>query len=39
MTGVALMEKTIVNTRPGYKAYIARTNALVPWFPKKKVDL
>ena len=39
MTGVALMEKAIVNTRPGYADYIARTNALVPWFPKKKVGL
>ena len=38
MTGVTLMEKTIVHTRPKYRDYIARTNALVPWFPKRKVD-
>jgi len=37
MTGVTLMEKTIVHTRPKYRDYIARTNALIPWFPKKKV--
>jgi steroid 5-alpha reductase family enzyme len=36
MTGVALMEKAIVHTRPGYREYIARTNAFFPWFPKKK---
>ena len=35
MTGVSLMEKTIVNTKPGYRDYIARTNAFIPWFPKK----
>jgi steroid 5-alpha reductase family enzyme len=39
MTGVTLMEKAIVHTRPKYRDYIARTNALVPWFPKKKVDV
>jgi steroid 5-alpha reductase family enzyme len=35
MTGIPLMEKTIVNTRPGYGAYIRRTPAFFPWFPKK----
>lgn len=37
MTGVALMEKAIVNTRPGYREYIRTTSAFVPWFPKKGV--
>ncbi|MGD9055334.1 MAG: DUF1295 domain-containing protein [Desulfobacterales bacterium] len=36
MTGIPLMEKTIVNTRPGYAAYIRRTPAFLPWFPKKE---
>ena len=36
MTGVTLMEKAIVHTRPGYAEYIARTNAFLPWFPKRK---
>ena len=36
MTGVALMERTIVETRPGYRDYIRRTNAFFPWFPKKE---
>lgn len=37
MTGVALMEKAIVSTRPGYREYIRTTNAFIPWFPKKEV--
>lgn len=39
MTGVSLMEKTIVQTKPGYGDYMARTNAFVPWFPKKPKDV
>ena len=35
MTGVTLMEKTIVDTRPGYRDYIRRTNAFFPWLPRK----
>lgn len=36
MTGIPLMEKAIVHSRPGYKAYIARTSAFFPWFPGRK---
>jgi steroid 5-alpha reductase family enzyme len=35
MTGVSLMEKTIVHPKPGYSNYIARTHAFISWFPKK----
>jgi steroid 5-alpha reductase family enzyme len=35
VSGVALLEKTL-ETRPGYKEYIERTSAFVPWFPHKK---
>jgi steroid 5-alpha reductase family enzyme len=35
MTGIPLMEKTIADTRPGYRDYIRRTPAFIPWFPKK----
>ena len=38
MTGVPLTEKQIVRTRPGYSAYIRRTNAFFPWFPRKNPD-
>jgi steroid 5-alpha reductase family enzyme len=36
MTGIPLTEKTIVNTRPGYREYIMRTPSFFPWFPKKE---
>jgi steroid 5-alpha reductase family enzyme len=36
MTGIPLTEKSIVDTRPGYARYVARTNAFFPWFPKKE---
>jgi steroid 5-alpha reductase family enzyme len=36
VSGVTLLEKTIVEKRPEYRAYIKRTSAFVPWFPGKK---
>ena len=33
VSGVALLEKTM-EKRPGYKEYIRKTSAFVPWFPK-----
>jgi steroid 5-alpha reductase family enzyme len=36
MTGIPLTERTIVAHRPGYKEYIQRTPAFIPWFPEKK---
>ncbi len=35
ISGVSMLEKTLKNTKPGYKEYIARTNAFFPWFHKK----
>jgi steroid 5-alpha reductase family enzyme len=35
VSGVALLEKTL-ETRPGYKEYVGRTNAFIPGPPKKK---
>jgi len=37
VSGVALLEKTL-ETRPGYKEYIASTSAFIPWFPRKQTD-
>jgi len=34
VSGVALLEKTL-DTRPGYKEYIEKTSAFLPWFPRK----
>lgn len=35
ISGVAMLEKTLKNSKPHYKEYIRRTNAFFPWFPKK----
>ena len=34
VSGVALLERGLVKTRPGYADYVARTSAFVPWFPR-----
>jgi len=34
VSGVAMLEKTLVNTKPKYHDYIKRTPAFVPWFSK-----
>jgi Predicted membrane protein len=35
VSGVALLEKSLTNTKPEYQEYIRKTNAFFPWFPKK----
>jgi steroid 5-alpha reductase family enzyme len=35
VSGVALLEKTLNTTKPGYQEYVRRTSAFFPWFPKK----
>ena len=35
VSGVTLLERTIVETRPEYRDYQERTSAFIPWFPKK----
>lgn len=35
ISGVALLEKTLNNSKPQYKEYIQKTSAFFPWFPKK----
>ena len=32
VSGVTLLEKTLVATRPGYREYVESTNAFFPWF-------
>lgn len=36
VSGVPLLEKTIAERRPGYREYVERTSALVPWPPKRR---
>ena len=35
VSGVALLESTIADRRPGYREYAARTSAFVPWWPRR----
>lgn len=35
VTGVALTEKHILETRPAYREYIRKTSAFFPWFPRQ----
>ena len=35
VSGVALLEKTLNTTKPGYQEYVRRTSAFIPWFPGK----
>ena len=34
--GVALLEKTLKETKPQYAEYIESTSAFVPWSPRRK---
>jgi len=36
VSGVALLEKSLKSSKPGYRDYIERTNAFFPWFPKRR---
>jgi steroid 5-alpha reductase family enzyme len=35
VSGVAMLEKTLKDNKPGYKEYVETTNAFVPWFSRK----
>lgn len=36
VSGVAMLEKSLKNSKPGYKEYRETTSAFLPWFPKKR---
>jgi len=36
VSGVALLEKSLKETKPKYKDYVETTSAFVPWFPRKR---
>lgn len=36
VSGVALLERGLAASKPGYADYIARTSAFVPWFPRRR---
>jgi steroid 5-alpha reductase family enzyme len=35
VSGVALLEKTLVETKPGYREYAQTTSTFLPWFPRR----
>lgn len=35
ISGVALLEKTLVKTKPTYQEYMQKTSAFFPWWPRK----
>ena len=37
VSGVAMLERSMVDKKPGYKAYMQTTNAFIPWIPKKLI--
>jgi steroid 5-alpha reductase family enzyme len=36
VSGVALVEKTLVQIKLKYKEYVESTSAFIPWFPGKR---
>lgn len=36
VSGVAMLEKTLENSKPGYREYQENTNAFLPWPPRSK---
>jgi steroid 5-alpha reductase family enzyme len=36
VSGVAMLESTLKDSKPGYKEYVETTNAFIPWFPREK---
>ncbi len=38
VSGVALLEKTLKDTKPGYREYMETTSAFIPWIPKKSAS-
>ena len=35
VSGVALLEKTLNTSKPGYQEYVSKTSAFIPWVPGK----
>jgi steroid 5-alpha reductase family enzyme len=36
VSGVALLERAQVRTKPQYREYIESTSAFIPWFPRRR---
>ena len=35
VSGVTMLEKSLKESKPGYKEYVETTNPFIPWFPRK----
>lgn len=35
VSGVTLLEKNLGESKPGYREYVERTSAFIPWFPRR----
>ena len=38
VSGVGMLERTIVDRRPDYGDYMRTTSAFIPWFPRRRAD-
>lgn len=36
VSGVALLERSLKSSKPDYDAYLRRTSAFIPWFPRRR---
>ena len=36
VSGVALLERGLKETKPGYRKCAENTSAVIPWFPRQK---
>ena len=36
VSGVALLERGLKKSKPGYESYIAATSSFLPWFPASR---
>jgi steroid 5-alpha reductase family enzyme len=36
VSGVPLLEKSLLENRPGYREYVQKTPAFFPWFPRAR---
>lgn len=36
VSGVTLLERSLADTKPGYREYVETTSAFVPWFPRRR---
>jgi steroid 5-alpha reductase family enzyme len=35
VSGVGMLEKALVDSKPGFREYMQQTNAFIPWFPRQ----